>query len=235
MSYTEPVSGKQEAFLKSLIANRDPADVKDIRAVLNTAAKPENGGVNRALASAMIKALLQIPTKTSTAKTVDTSKIEDGYYVRMQSGEPVVYVVVPGKEGRKYAKRLVIHGHGRAKWEYAKGAIYNFTDASPLTAQEAARLGHLHGVCVVCAKALTDPESVKAGIGPVCESKLPGAKPRSVRTSKTKRANVAATKEVAAKAVATKKVTPTKTAAVKKAAPVKAPTPRRKRGQINKY
>ncbi len=36
----------------------------------------------------------------------------------------------------------------------------------------AARLGDETGVCAICGKELTDPESVERGIGPVCAGKL---------------------------------------------------------------
>lgn len=42
----------------------------------------------------------------------------------------------------------------------------------PLTPEEAAKLGRLHGCCVICGRTLTDPTSVNAGIGPVCGRKV---------------------------------------------------------------
>ena len=42
--------------------------------------------------------------------------------------------------------------------------------ADPLAA--AKRYGHALGVCAVCGRALTDPDSIAAGIGPVCAKRF---------------------------------------------------------------
>ena len=87
-----------------------------------------------------------------------------------------VYVVVLNKAGtRKYAKQLVLSkedGRKKAKWLYVRGGVYRLGGLQVLTVEEAARLGRLHGVCVVCGKALTVPQSVLDGIGPVCIKRL---------------------------------------------------------------
>jgi hypothetical protein len=93
---------------------------------------------------------------------------EPGYYIL----QGVVHAVVVGKEsGKIYAKRLLI-GHGSARWDYARGAIFQCVPAVRLTLAQAKELGHLHGYCMICGKPLSDPKSVEAGIGPVCAKKL---------------------------------------------------------------
>lgn len=119
-------------------------------------------------ASYLIEDGLAAPRKQSDAPTA-----QPGYYV--SGGE--VYVVVANKAGTGvYAKRLCIEGDKfkTAKWRYAPGIAASVATLSPLSIEEAAALGHMHGICVVCAKRLTDPESVQRGIGPVCIKRLGG-------------------------------------------------------------
>lgn len=97
---------------------------------------------------------------------------EPGYY---SDGE-TTYLVVENQAGtRVYAKRLHLPAPGqggRAKWLYDGGAILRLTADQQLTIEEAARLGHLHGFCMVCGIRLDKPASVLAGIGPVCSKRL---------------------------------------------------------------
>lgn len=92
-----------------------------------------------------------------------------GYYVK---GDTVYVVVLNKAKTRTYAKQLVISGRGRARWEFAPGAVRDLDLTIKLTEAEASIMGRQHGVCVVCAKELTDPKSVQAGIGPVCGKRL---------------------------------------------------------------
>jgi hypothetical protein len=98
-----------------------------------------------------------------------------GYYVRHTANEFVVVIENRAKTNT-YAKRLEVSknaaGRTTARWKYVAGLGFAVADLTPMTLQEAAKFGHLHGVCFVCCKQLTDPESVKRGIGPVCAKKF---------------------------------------------------------------
>jgi Family of unknown function (DUF6011) len=94
--------------------------------------------------------------------------VEPGYYVK----DGNYYVVVKTKDGqRTYAKQLIPTATGMT-WEYKKGAVAALGALTPLTVEEAAKWGHLHGRCIICCRPLTDPTSVKAGIGPICAKRL---------------------------------------------------------------
>lgn len=124
-------------------------------------------------ASELLTQLFNCPKIGKVAQTQGTPA-EAGYYVvENDNGVPFVYVVVETKKGNHIAKRLVLptHPHGKAKWIYAKGAVYKLAAYKPLTIEEAANFGHLHGYCVACGTPLTEPLSVTAGIGPVCVKK----------------------------------------------------------------
>jgi len=159
MSTTFEVRGaspKQAAFLERLLAERGLA--KDAIAGMT--------------ARAAIDHLLAMPRPAAAPAAAATP----GYYV---TADGTVFVVVRTKDGqRTYAKRLDIRegegGRKSAAWVYAPGAGRNLAaeGLAPLTPAEAGRLGHLSGVCVICGRALVDPASVKAGIGPVCVRKL---------------------------------------------------------------
>ena len=117
-------------------------------------------------------ALQAVTTATTSARP---KAAEPGYYVR--DGE--VFVVVENKaKTSTYAKRMTTYtdegGANRGKWVYAPGVGRDFAAAElvPLTVEEAAKLGRLYGICVICGATLTDPESVERGIGPVCAGKV---------------------------------------------------------------
>lgn len=57
------------------------------------------------------------------------------------------------------------------RWEYAGMASRFVTVADKMTKEEAVRFGHDFGICCVCGAQLDDPNSVEAGIGPICGKK----------------------------------------------------------------
>ena len=90
---------------------------------------------------------------------------QEGFYLL----DGTVYTVVRGTyTPRLYAKRLVPGARGSAHWAYDNSAYKRLSDDDRLTHTEAARLGHLYGVCVRCTKGLTDIRSQSAGYGRTC-------------------------------------------------------------------
>jgi hypothetical protein len=69
--------------------------------------------------------------------------------------------------GRLYAQRLTPDG-----FQAERGALNWLTQAHRMTAEEAAAYGNLYGRCVRCQAPLTDGESIKRGIGPICATKI---------------------------------------------------------------
>lgn len=119
-------------------------------------------------ASQFIDGLFKCPKVGTPGKIAD-----EGYYLM----DGTVYRVRKAKTtGNHYAVQLVItttvDGKKKGTWEYVKGVVYKLGEIAPMTVEEAAAKGHLDGVCVVCGRALTEPKSVQAGIGPVCAKKL---------------------------------------------------------------
>lgn len=114
-------------------------------------------------ASALIERL-----KASVAKARAASKPElvaEGIYRRSSDGS--MFRVQTSEQGRRYAKLLLPSGG----WGYEKGAIYTLAADERLTLAELKAWGLDTGVCAVCGRLLSTPESVAAGIGPVCASR----------------------------------------------------------------
>lgn len=94
------------------------------------------------------------------------------------SGDDIFKVQKSRTSGHLYAKRLVVIGGKRLvdadesvvnfEFEYAPGAVRDLRDSDRMTREQAAAFGLRFGICCVCGKTLTDAESVKNGIGPVC-------------------------------------------------------------------
>jgi hypothetical protein len=122
-----------------------------------------SGILTKGYVSAQIEEFKGLPKRAQKAA-------EPGYYT--YDGD--MYVVVKTRDGKRtYAKHLERDPHtGHWSWEYAPGSGRVLADFKPLTIEEAAAFGHLHGKCVVCLRQLTEPASVKAGIGPVCRKKV---------------------------------------------------------------
>lgn len=167
---TYPASEKQISLIQRLLGEK----MYDGQTLL---AEIADGTLTKRTASFHIDMLFASPRKP----LADSEKAKPGYYVRTEQdgqdpdGGRAVYVVVENKaKTNTYAKRLEISGAGRASWVYAPGVGRSLAaeGLEPLTVDEAAQMGKLYGVCVVCARTLTDPASVERGIGPVCAKRL---------------------------------------------------------------
>lgn len=160
---TKPASPKQIAFIEKLIG-RKCLTADDLDFTRRAIAR----GLDSRESSRMIEWLLAFSDKPLP----ESEKAKPGYYVREEAGDREFIVVVENKaKTSTYAKRLTQYGT-KWTWEYAPGVGRTLAGMAPLTIEEAAKFGHLHGVCVVCAKELTNPKSVQAGIGPVCAKRL---------------------------------------------------------------
>jgi hypothetical protein len=94
----------------------------------------------------------------------ELKEITPGFYAM----EDDIYQVVASKgTGRVYAK--VQDGQ---RWEYAKGAVMRLKPEMRLTLDKAKEHGHKTGRCAICGAVLTNPDSIEAGIGPICASRF---------------------------------------------------------------
>ena len=162
---------KQMRYVTALAAKRQWDPSHPDAATLEGLVDGRIRGMEKWLASDLIGYLLDQPLTTAAQQYEDAPKVaEPGYYLR----DDVVYFIKwnQARTGT-YAKRMRITG-GRGSWQYAPGVgrCIAAEGLTALTVADAARLGHLHGVCVVCGRALSDPESVARGMGPVCAKRV---------------------------------------------------------------
>jgi hypothetical protein len=99
-----------------------------------------------------------------------------GHYAIGPEGDTKFYRVQYGKAGGKWEGFLFIDvqasdDYHPVKDTAVKGAIIDAIKKQGILASTQ-RYGHELGVCGVCHKTLTDPQSIADGIGPVCQSKL---------------------------------------------------------------
>lgn len=156
-----PATEKQIAFLRSLGSEREIGmTAEDFGTMLDiwiSADLCTKGFISERIAE------YQSAPKRAVKET------EPGYYTK----DGKYYVVVLNKaKTHTYAKELITFPNGKVSWEYKSGAVRQLGDLAPLSIEEAAKWGHLHGKCIVCCRPLTDPQSVEAGIGPTCAKRL---------------------------------------------------------------
>lgn len=124
-----------------------------------------------------VLALVEQALATKPVEPAKATKCPEGHYaVTGEDGTTDFYLVEHGKPGSKWAAFVFLSQ--QLSDEYvpvkgsAKGAILGKIESDPLEA--AKRYGVELGVCGVCHKTLTNPDSIAAGIGPVCAAKLGG-------------------------------------------------------------
>lgn len=78
-----------------------------------------------------------------------------------------VFKVQPSKSGHLYALALTANG-----FEYARGAMSRIRPEHRMSKEDAQAYGRQTGQCCCCGRALTNPDSIAAGIGPVCAGKF---------------------------------------------------------------
>lgn len=92
-------------------------------------------------------------------------EVEEGRPYWSDDRELVVMIARSKETGNLYGK--VWDGHS---FRYQPGALR--LAAIPMTLDEAAAFGHETGRCCCCARKLTNPDSIAAGIGPICAGRM---------------------------------------------------------------
>lgn len=138
-----------------------------------------DGELDRRSTSKAIDAMKQVledcPATRRSVNERGADEPDAGMYRR---GEDIVRVYLGQRSGKMLLKRLVyesasgLNGTPGYTYEYEGRAAYKLGNAVKLTLEEAKAFGRMTGTCCVCARRLDDPESVDAGIGPVCAGKF---------------------------------------------------------------
>lgn len=156
---TRPVSEKQIAFVTRLLAE------KDTTGTAYEGWTPDWSKATTATTSVVITFLMSLP-RAAVSAAAPAAATPEGVHVF----EGVTYKVVQAKNGsgNLYAKALQQDTEGDWHFNYAAGAIRRLSSETLMTSEDAARFGHLYGMCVNCARVLTDETSIAHGYGPVC-------------------------------------------------------------------
>lgn len=159
-------SEKQVALVVKLLAERNvPAEIRETAELL--VASTELTPVEF-FKTGIVAALLAQPKLGEAPKAAKAELAAEGIYLV----EGDVYQVATSKaSGRRYAKVLDTR---TGKFYYVTGAIYKIpADAQMVTIDQALDFGLKTGMCIK-GHPLTDPLSIKLGIGPTCCRKMFG-------------------------------------------------------------
>jgi hypothetical protein len=153
------ITDKQVGLIERLVREREGAD----RVVVG-----EVRDLSVVGASKIIDALFALP-KLVTAAPGRDSQFAAGMYV---SGDGRIFRAYLGQQsGQILAKEVVKDEHGYELVYRGMAARVIPADARRMTLEEAKAWGKATGTCVKCGRRLDVPESVDAGIGPVCAAK----------------------------------------------------------------
>lgn len=160
----DEMTGRDEAL--DIIGN-DIYPMRPDRSTLKAEASQDIGAClanNRALRSELDR----------LRATTNRTEVEPEFVgVGMYTLNGRIFKVLPSRSGngRCYAKELIGESATGYSFAYAKGAMYRLRSEHRMSAEDAAEWGQLTGSCCCCGTLLTDPRSVKDGIGPVCSKK----------------------------------------------------------------
>ncbi len=182
-------SEKQAAFIIKLWGERYPESSDEaLQAIKDAAPK-----LTKAEASKQISELLAIPkpVKAAAPETYIEPGVEyDPYLAVAKKGDVHVldgdYIRIHVRQGSKkpYAAKAKVIKHalwghnddgtpklikaGEVKWVTAYKLIYELSEATLATKEEAHAFGKMLGRCCFCSLRIDTPESVTAGFGPIC-------------------------------------------------------------------
>jgi hypothetical protein len=124
------------------------------------------GKFDAAAASKFIDALITLPTVSNLSRKNDHLMgvhNVDGRIIKVQRSR---------ETGRLYTKELRQELSG--KWSFAimPAGLKLVSGDTKISLDEAKKFGTRTGTCCICGRLLTDENSVAAGIGPICASRL---------------------------------------------------------------
>lgn len=152
---------RQATFLKTLVEERDTEDSEPFLEVLRQHYR--EGRATSQEASAVISGLLASPKR-------DRHSLRAGIY-HLPDTDRLVRVYLGQNSGHMLAKEVILTEGCPVEYVYLGRASANIpTTARRFSREEVAERTLTTGStsCMVCGRALDNPESVDRGIGPVC-------------------------------------------------------------------
>ncbi|MFI6889129.1 DUF6011 domain-containing protein [Streptosporangium canum] len=104
-----------------------------------------------------------------------TVTVEPGVY--MKNGK-VLEVKANPQHGMLRVKRIEVVGK-KVRRRSAGVSLRELTPADAITFDDASGFGKQFGICCMCFRLLSDPQSIADGIGPVCKAKYFRARSRT--------------------------------------------------------
>lgn len=172
LSTRRPATDRQVGYIISLIDTREApeagypwgSDFEGYRA---------EHGLDMPTASRLIDYLKGRPVKASAPKA--PVQLTAGVYRASATGEGQpgqLYKVYPARGHGNMLAKLIVVEDGAVYFEYAGAARRFVQPDGKLSLEEAKAFGASTGYCCNCGAELTDPDSIAAGIGPICAGKF---------------------------------------------------------------
>ena len=164
---------KQINFINSLAAERN--------------VQVETKGLSRQSASDLIGNLLKMPrpakeVSAAPVSGLDLRPVPSGRYAAEDDEGVLRFFKINAPEQGRWAGWIFVdiyasdytYKQGRQKpgQAYSGKSVHALTTIASDPKTAAMRYGQELGVCGVCGRTLTDPESIAKGIGPVCEGRF---------------------------------------------------------------
>lgn len=177
MRTSQPATEPQVNYIRSLIARRDTSGVTELvdeAELLIMDERLTHGDVNR-----ILSVLKVLPLKTDLRERDQTigaqivtvgSKIPEGYYAIGPIGATRFYRIDRPTSG-KWAGYIFLNVQASDELHPIRNHVERLRVLKAIaedTRAAAVRYGSEIGRCSQCNKALTNPESLAAGIGPIC-------------------------------------------------------------------
>jgi len=163
-----PITERQLPYLTKLVATRViPADMVTIK-------DADLSLLSKGNASTAIEILSKQPLATYAGVLIPDT-VPDGRYAYKSEalGKILFYRIVTSRDATTRKVQKVLGSPGDFRYDYVTpGEAKNFIEAIQDDPGFASQLfGHAVGACGICGSPLTDPESIRLGIGPVCAKK----------------------------------------------------------------
>lgn len=108
------------------------------------------------------------PAPRTPAKPAPVASLPPRWPLGLHQVGEDIYKVQRGQSGNLYAQALV-----GGVWDYqGQRPLARLSDATLMTLEQAKEYGRRTGVCCQCGRELSKPESIEAGIGPVCAGRF---------------------------------------------------------------
>lgn len=110
-----------------------------------------------------------VPTLRRLTKVIQYNGVVKGSWKKVASlyGSPKVTAAYVPYNGKGYTNLTKVTKSVYVPKAFAEAVL---AGAKPMSMEQAASQGKMMGFCIRCGATLTDPESVAAGIGPVCKT-----------------------------------------------------------------